>query len=77
MLKEPEEIHTYKWWEEHGYIVRKGQHSIVKLRIWKCRKTGKKEADNTDDDKEAEETMFLTTAHFFSASQVERIQTSE
>lgn len=80
----PEEIHTYAGWKERGYVVRRGQHSIAKFKIWKYRQRQKKDGDKTKTDEdstdEREETgkrMFLTAANFFAESQVEPIENTE
>ena len=31
----PVEIHTFKGWKEQGYIVKKGEKSNIKIKIWK------------------------------------------
>lgn len=66
IIREPEEIHTYAKWAELGYQVQKGQKAVAKFAIWKY---------TTKKDKETGEeinSMFLKTAAFFSASQVQR-----
>ena len=76
-LKETEEIHTFAHWKENGYKVRKGEHAVAKIQIWKH--TGAKvETVPTQDGKETEVAdrgrMFMKIASFFSASQVEPIE---
>ncbi len=65
-IEEPEQLHTYSEWKKRGYTVKHGQHAVSKLTIWKH--TAKKAEKEGDKDKEK---MFLKTAFFFSASQVE------
>lgn len=67
---EPEAIHTFNWWKQNGYKVRKGEHAVAALMIWKYI-TSKKA-----DDEEAEEAdgkCYLKKAYFFSQAQVDRI----
>ena len=69
-MPEPEEIHTYQFWKnERGLQVKKGEHAIATLQIWKMGKKKKKE-ENEDD----KEVMFLTKGFFFAPSQVEAVQ---
>lgn len=66
VYKETEPIHTYAAWKSMGMKVRKGEHAVTKLVIWKHT-----EKENEDGEKDTK--MFMKTAHFFSASQVEVI----
>lgn len=73
-LKETEQIHTYRAWQEQGYQVKKGEKAVAKIMIWKH--TGAKmETIPQEDGKEAQVIdkgrMFMKLASFFSASQVE------
>lgn len=67
--KEPEPIHTFAVWKTNGYCVKKGEHAIIDLQIWK-HKTKKSEDKGQAD----QNIMFLTKAFFFAPSQVERIE---
>lgn len=75
-LPEPEDIHTFAFWKDHGFLVKKGEHAVAKLRIWKgapqtVEITGKHPKTGEDVTVTEETTrMFMKTAHFFSASQV-------
>lgn len=70
-ILEPEEIHTFAAWKERGMSVKKGEHAVTKLTIWKAGK-GKKAPETEEQAENPEKTrMFLKTAHFFAASQVE------
>ena len=64
-----EESHTFAKWKQMGYRVKKGEHAAFKATIWKHR-TQKFETE--DGEKEAGR-MFMKTAHFFTASQVEKV----
>ncbi len=66
-LKETEAIHTYNAWKALGFQVQRGQKAVAKFTIWK-------HATKTDKETGEEESkMFMKTAAFFSASQVEPI----
>lgn len=67
---EPEPIHTFARWKDLGYKVKKGEHAIARVPIWKY--TEKKVTD--DDGNEIDDSsMFLKTSCFFSRSQVEEV----
>lgn len=70
-VMETERIHTFQAWKEAGFVVRKGQKAVCKLRIWKYTAAEK----NKDGKKiqQVEGKMFMKEASFFSASQVEKI----
>lgn len=68
VFKETEEIHTYNIWKEMGYQVRKGEHAITRITIWKHT------AKVNEETGEEKERMFMKTAHFFSRSQVEEVK---
>ena len=70
MVEEPEDIHTYAIWKQMGYQVKKGQKAITSLTIWKHVERTKK---NDNGEEEQEQKMFMKTAHFFKADQVEKI----
>ncbi len=76
MIPEPEEIHTYSYWEkERGLRVKHGEHAICTLQIWKQGKKKKKETDikNDTEDTENNDVMFMTKGFFFAESQVEKV----
>lgn len=64
----PETIHTFAAWKSLGYIVRKGEKAKAAFTIWKYTESKKQ-----NDEEEAEGKMFMKTAHFFTADQVDRI----
>lgn len=66
----PEEIHTFQFWKDAGYRVRKGAKAVIELGIWKLA-TKKRKADDEDDDEKAH--FFLKRSWFFSRSQVDKI----
>ena len=65
-----EEAHTFARWKALGFSVRKGEHAAFKATIWKHR--SKKVVDEDGEEKE-QGRMFMKTASFFTASQVEAI----
>lgn len=67
----PEDIHTFAGWKELGYSVKKGEHAIAKITIWKH--TSKTVVDENNEERE-KSSMFMKTAAFFKASQVEKIE---
>ena len=75
-VPETEEIHTFNYWKQNGYMVQKGQKAVAKLKIWKH--TGAKmETVETKDGGKVEYQdhgrMFMKLSAFFSRSQVEAI----
>lgn len=64
----PETIHTFAAWKSLGYIVKKGQKAKAAFTIWKYAESKKQ-----NDEEEAAGRMFMKTAHFFTADQVEKI----
>ena len=73
VLKETEEIHTYKIWQEMGYQVQKGQKAVAKIMIWKHSGSKMEEMPTKDGNVEYIDKghMFMKLAAFFSRSQVE------
>lgn len=75
-INEPEPIHTFAVWKNLGFSVKKGQHAIAKIRIWKYSpKTGtmdaKNDAGETVTIETDESSIFMKDAFFFKLSQVE------
>ena len=68
-MPEPEMIHTYQTWKELGYQVKKGSKAVARFAIWK-HVAGKV---NEETKEKAEDRMFMKSAAWFSASQVEAI----
>lgn len=64
-IDEPEEIHTYSAWKSYGWQVKKGEHAITKLQIWK-------HTEKEIEDGEKTEKMFMKTAYFFVRAQCEQ-----
>ena len=68
-IQPDEEIHTFARWKALGFSVKKGEHAIVKIPIWKM-------GTKKDEDGEEKETgrMFVKTSAFFATSQVEPLK---
>lgn len=76
-IQEPEQIHTFAAWKELGYIVKKGEKAKAKINIWKARPYTETMQDKDGNEITSEEVkMFMKTAHFFSASQVQKMEVS-
>jgi antirestriction protein ArdC len=71
MMGLTEEIHTYTKWKAMGYQVKKGEKSQHEIAIWKH--TTKKVIDKSGEEIDRRK-MVVKTAHFFTESQVEKIQ---
>lgn len=75
-IKETEEIHTYKEWQNLGMQVQKGQKAVAKFTIWmytsKTKKLSKEDADainsmviNADGSKAQEGDEVQTKGHYY------------
>ena len=64
-----EDAHTFAYWKQAGYKVRKGEHAAFSAKIWKANVkkvvVDGEEKDNLN--------MFMKTAHFITRSQVDKI----
>ena len=68
-----EDAHTFAHWKQLGYCVRKGEHAAFSAVIWKYAK-GKRAQQVEDETGEVQPgSMFMKKAHFFTASQVDRL----
>ena len=72
VLMEPEPIHTFAHWKDLGYCVKKGEHAVAKFAIWKGAEKAVKDEDGNETGEKATR-MFMKTACFFSAAQVEKL----
>ena len=70
-LEMPEPIHTFAGWKKLGYCVKKNEHCIAKFPVWNYKSRKVKNEEGEEEDKA---NMFLKTAFFFKASQVERMK---
>lgn len=70
-IEEPEELHTFAHWKENGFSVRKGEHAVARLLIWKHAGNVEIKEDGSEIDKSR---MFMKTACFFSRSQVDELK---
>lgn len=69
-VNEAEPIHTFQVWKQMGFKVRKGEHAVTRLSIWKHGQSKPKDGDGEEEDRGY---CFMKEACFFSASQVEPI----
>ena len=79
---EYEQLHTFAIWKKLGYSVKKGEHAITTLYIWKNVLKNKKNDVKEDNKKEQKEKkqepeFIKTKAFLFKASQVEKIDTKK
>ena len=71
-VPEAEAIHTFNAWKSLGYRVRRGEHAVAQLMIWKHTTYTEQLTDTSGTTIEQQASrMFMKRAHFFSASQVE------
>ncbi len=70
---EPEEIHTYRGWQERHRQVRKGEKSVDSFRIWKHTTAKSKDEAEGEDLQEMHDRdhMFMTQAYFFTRDQTD------
>ena len=76
-VKETEDIHTFNGWKERGYSVKKGEKAVDKFVIWKHSPAKVEELPMKDGDGVEyvdKGKMFMKTASFFAAHQVEPIK---
>lgn len=71
LINEPEPIHTFQTWKSLGRQVKRGQHAIACIVIWKH---AVKTVEHEDADPEEIERMFMKKAFFFTAGQTEPIK---
>lgn len=71
-IKETEAIHTYQHWKSLGFQVQKGQKAVANIQIWKYTSKLVEVENNGETTEEEKSRMFMKTAAFFSASQVEK-----
>lgn len=67
----PEAIHTFNYWKQAGFKVKKGEHAIAKFPIWKH--TIKK-VEDPEGNEEEKSRMFMKVSAFFKFSQVEPLK---
>ena len=68
VISSDEEIHTFQKWKSLGYSVKRGEKACASFMVWKH--TVKKDKESGEESA----SMFMKKAHFFSTSQVEKIQ---
>lgn len=73
-IEEPEPLHTFAIWKQLGRQVKKGEHAITQIVIWKQGK-GKTEKDEaTREETETAGKMFMKKAFFFTYGQTEAVK---
>jgi hypothetical protein len=73
-VDEPEFIHTFAVWKSLGYVVKKGEHAIAVIDIWKQGKPRTAKDEKTGEETEKAGRMFMKTAYFFKFDQVEPLK---
>ena len=78
-LESGETLHTYQKWKQLGYQVKKGEKSIITMKLWKHKKPNKEESQpllGVGSDEETKQKnysdYYLTNAYMFTSKQVER-----
>ena len=67
-------LHTFAFWKEHGFMVKKGQHACIETKLWKLKKgTKKEEVANVKDPSEDTAHFYMCKSFLFHGSQVERM----
>lgn len=67
-------IHTYQFWKNAGYQVRKGEKAALKLNLWKPTKLSKAEQEDlSEEDSENITKMRLSKSSLFTWKQVDKI----
>lgn len=69
-INEPEPIHTFQYWKSAGYKVKKGEHAVARIPIWKY--SEKKDVDENGNEIDLSR-MFQKVSCFFAMAQVEKI----
>lgn len=73
-VKETEDIHTFNGWKARGFTVRKGEKAIDKFTIWKHSPAKVEELPDESGEYLDRGRMFMKTAAFFAAHQVDPIK---
>ena len=88
-VPEPEPIHTFAAWKELGYSVKKGEHAVASIIIWKhvASKADMEAAEAaqeimkmdpmTEEEKKEVGRFIKKKAFFFTAAQVQEIKQKE
>lgn len=71
-IEEPEELHTFAKWRELGRVVKKGEHAITAVTLWKQGKPKK----NPDTGEEIPGKMYFTKAFLFTVGQTEPLESN-
>ena len=69
------EYHTFEAWKARGYIVRRGEHAVLTVKLWKhSKKTSKSDQASGADTEEITEGFYLAKAFLFSSAQVDTLK---
>lgn len=66
-------LHTYAEWKKMGYQVRKGEHAVLKCKIFMYRGDEPGDGSDTDPEKEVKGSFYMKSASFFRREQVDKI----
>lgn len=67
-IENGESLHTFQYWKQCGYSVRKGEHAKAVTKLWK------RSHRKNDEEEEETDSWFLAKSFLFSSSQVEKLQ---
>jgi len=70
-VPEPEPIHTFQAWKALGYKVKRGEHAVAKLAIWKYVDKKKKEEEQEEENAVKAGHCIKKESHFFALHQVQ------
>ncbi len=73
-IEEPEPLHTFAIWKQLGRQVKKGEHAITQITIWKQGKDRTTKNEETGEEETKEGRMFMKTAFFFTYGQTEAVK---
>jgi len=68
-----EPVHTFAYWKQIGFNVRRGEHALMKIYIWK----GIQHETKSPEGPTVEDIIFMKKAAFFGRSQVEPISNTQ
>lgn len=73
-IEEPEALHTFAIWKQMGRQVKKGEHAIAQITIWKQGKGKTEKDETTGEETETAGKMFMKKAFFFTYGQTEAVK---
>lgn len=73
-IAQDEMLHTFQFWKQSGYSVKKGEKAICQTRLWKYtnRATASELEDAQENDIDTTGRFFLAKSYLFSSRQVQR-----